>query len=75
MTTSYNPVFHKDGTVTYWLDSYGWFHRVHPANVKTKAMKEWRAKDRKKWGAAMLMRGFVKKSGKWVPAHEMKGEQ
>lgn len=72
MSYSYNPTFHQDGTVTYWLDSYGWFHRVHPANVNKKAMKTWRAKDRKNWQAAMLKRGFVKRGNVWVPVHELK---
>ena len=71
MATNYHPKFHKDGTVTYWFDSYGWFHRVHPANVKTKAMKTWRGQDRRKWGRAMLMRGFVEKGCKWVPVHKI----
>lgn len=72
MSTNYNPVFHKDGSITYWDDSRGWFHRVHPSRVNPRIMKDWRAQDRKKWVLAMLQRGFVKKSGRWVPVHEIK---
>ena len=66
------PVFHQDGTITYWLDSYGWFHRAHPVNVSKNAMETWRAQDRKKWTTAMLKRGFIQKGGVWQPAHNMK---
>jgi hypothetical protein len=69
--SNYNPTFHKDGTITYWVDSYGWFHRKHPSTVPPKVIADWRAQDRKKWALAMIARGFVKRSGKWVPAHPL----
>lgn len=72
LTPNYNPTFHKDGSITYWCDSYGWFHRKHPATIPKKIMESWRAKDRKQWALAMLKRGFVKKNNVWQPAHEMK---
>ena len=62
------PTFHKDGSITYWRDSYGWFHRVHPVFVNKTVLESWRAKDRKKWAAAMLKRGFIQKGGVWQPA-------
>jgi hypothetical protein len=72
MQQSYNPIFHKDNTITYWDDSRGWFHRKHPSMIPRKIIETWRAQDRKKWGLAMLGRGFVKKNNVWQPAHELK---
>lgn len=72
MSTSYKPTFHKDGSITYWIDSYGWFYRKHPAQIPSKIILEWRAQDHKKWARAMLARGFVCKDNKWVPVHELK---
>lgn len=69
---SHNPTFHHDGSITYWDDSRGWFHRVHPSKVNPRIMKTWRAQDRKKWALAMVKRGFIKQGGKWIPAHEIK---
>lgn len=66
----YNPTFHKDGSITYWLDSKGWIHRVHPAKVSKAAIEQWRVSDRKKWALAMLKRGFIKRNNTWVPQHE-----
>ena len=37
----YTPTFHKDGTVTYWDDRYGWRHRVHPVLVKGAIVCRW----------------------------------
>jgi hypothetical protein len=68
---SYNPIFHHDGSITYWVNFYGWFHRVHPAKISAKDVASWRAKDRRKWGDAMLKRGFIRKGGKWIPAHNI----
>lgn len=72
MSTDYNPVFHKDNSITYWDDSRGWFHRVHPCKIPKRIIENWRASDRKKWAKAMLSRGFVKKNNVWMPAHEIK---
>lgn len=72
MSYTYNPTFHQDGSITYWLDSYGWFHRVHPRKIGKKVLQEWRAKDRKSWEKSMTKRGFVKRNNVWVPYHELK---
>ena len=72
MSYNHNPTFHQDGTITYWVDSYGWFHRRHPCNVPKNVVAQWRAQDRRKWAAAMIKRGFIQKGGVWQPAHEMK---
>jgi len=72
MSHNYYPTFHKDNSITYWVESYGWFHRKHPAQIPTKVIAEWRAQDRKKWALAMIARGFVRKGNKWIPQHEIK---
>lgn len=69
MSHNYNPVFHRDGSITYWKDSYGWIHRVHPSKIHVKTIAQWRTQDRKKWALAMLKRGFVKRNNVWVPQH------
>lgn len=49
--TKYNPIFHKDGTVTYWLDSYGWFHRKHKLTIPGAVVAKWSKKYRDKFKA------------------------
>ena len=67
----YNPIFHNDNSITYWLESFGWVHRAHPSNVSSKTLHNWRAQDVRKWKAAMLKRGFIQRDGKWIPEHKL----
>jgi hypothetical protein len=71
MTYNYNPTFHKDGSITYWRESHGWIHRVHPSRVDGRSIRGWSKQEKEKWAAAMLTRGFVKKNNKWVPVHSL----
>lgn len=67
------PTFHHDDSITYYDDKKSvWVHRSHPCNIPPRVVESWRAKDRQHWNRAMTRRGFVRKAGKWVPAHEMR---
>lgn len=62
----YRPIFHHDNTVTYWHDSYGWFHRAHPLNVPASVRGRWERKDRERWLGAMKLLGYECIAGTWI---------
>lgn len=62
----YDPKFHQDGTITYWDDSRGWFHRVHPLKVPSRMRLHWPVKFRSKWVAQMEKLEYVFIRGEWV---------
>lgn len=51
--TKYQPIFYKDGTITYWVDTYGWFHRIHPKAVMGKVAAKWKKAHRDKLKALL----------------------
>ncbi len=65
MSHTYNPKFHADNNITYWDQSRGWIHRVHPLNVSHKIKATWRESDQKKWNRCMELRGYVKIGKEW----------
>lgn len=63
---NYNPIFHGDDTITYWRDSYGWFHRVHPVNVPRTVRNTWSEKNKARWLGVMKKLGYTDISGSWI---------
>lgn len=68
---SYSPTFHTDGSITYWRDSYGWQHRVHPSKVHPRSLAGWTRTQIERWEDAMRRRGFVKVRGAWRPLYKI----
>lgn len=66
------PIFHRDNSVSYFWPAYGWNMKIHPAQIQTMVISTWSKIDRERWAKAMLRRGFIKRGGQWVPAHEIK---
>ena len=62
----YAPKFHKDGTISYWVESYGWFHRIHPLNIPPKTRGAWEKKDRESWLGQMKLLGYENIAGSWI---------
>lgn len=64
----HSPTFHKDGSITYWMESRGWIYRVHPSKVARRALGTFTDLEMRKWQRAMFQRGFVNAGGQWIPA-------
>lgn len=65
------PVFHRDGSISYYWPSYGWVAKVHPCQIQRMVIETWQHSDRVKWGEAMKRRGFVMRRGEWIPVHQI----
>ena len=62
----YNPIFHDNDTITFWYESYGWFHRVHPIKVPVKVRNTWSPKNKGRWLALMKKLGYENIAGSWI---------
>lgn len=54
---THSPVFHSDGTISYWSRLYNrWYHRVHPLKVPRQIVGEWDKEHFDKWAALVPLR-------------------
>lgn len=65
----HSPTFHKDGSITYWMESRGWIYRVHPSKVTRRALGTFTDLEIRKWQRAMIQRGFIYRHNVWIPAN------
>jgi len=64
----YAPKFHKDETVSFWVDKSGgyWMHRVHPKQIYPGTVAKWEPEIRKRYDSLMQRIGYQRERGVWV---------
>ncbi len=51
----YQPIFHKDGTISYWYEGHGWQYRKYPSMIPHVHRLHWKPRNIARYNALMAI--------------------